>query len=657
MKRRLAGVGMERRAEHDHVRAEHTGDREMEQGMAGVRVKRLAPRGPNRCVVHALWSVLGAVLLIALGTPTGAFASARVSPQDRAATDAYLQAQYTYDQSLLANAPASTEAAQGLASRLESECPGVLLGAPHKTLDALFESRPSGPSSPRQMGEERRLERQWTDLQEELLFSLGAAEGEPDRQAALTYAGAVRPLRWSNSAVTVLEHASAGEVEVELAARPAEICTDMTAWVASGYKTVAPVTKQLRRELEALDLPLRRVLRNVAPSLVSDPLKSYEGPREKMLVREIRTLQQRRLSAFKSLEEISARLSVTLGLVSQAETEMRGGPPKGSVEIGHGKTATGASYGVWVEPKKPASHSHRAPCPLSVGVFPSESGGATSQVIEVRGESPHACLARSRPKPPRVQCEDGDLTIEAQTLPLARTVRLHFSDGRQITSRVAIVPAKLGGPAGFYYQVVRGPSPVPVSLTEVDSHGTALRTLGLPRTGKCTEQSGGPVPGSLRTIASGSLPEGPSFSISGERFSIDGRVQFQLSLEVMGNGEGGGSASGIGEDEVLPTKPSPFAIWQSTGCRPHEYAILYGVLSAPRDTVLARSSGGLQPLRRVRIPASLHANGVLAYIALPALPSEVIVRSPTGKTVHAERFAGQAREARETCEGEAEGPA
>jgi hypothetical protein len=48
---------------------------------------------------------------------------------------------------------------------------------------------------------------------------------------------------------------------------------------------------------------------------------------------------------------------------------------------------------------------------------------------------------------------------------------------------------------------------------------------------------------------------------------------------------------------------------------------------------------------------------VLAYIALPAIPGEVIVRSPRGKTVHAERFAGQAREVRETCEGEAEGPA
>jgi len=93
-----------------------------------------------------------------------------------------------------------------------------------------------------------------------------------------------------------------------------------------------------------------------------------------------------------------------------------------------------------------------------------------------------------------------------------------------------------------------------------------------------------------------------------------------------------------------------------TGCQPHEYAILYGVLKAPTDTVLARSSGSLQPLQRVRIPASLHVRGVLAYIALPALPSEVLVRTPTGKTVLTENLANRAREAKETCEGEAEGP-
>jgi hypothetical protein len=93
----------------------------------------------------------------------------------------------------------------------------------------------------------------------------------------------------------------------------------------------------------------------------------------------------------------------------------------------------------------------------------------------------------------------------------------------------------------------------------------------------------------------------------------------------------------------------------TTGCQPHEYTILFGLLRAPADTVLARSPGSLQPFQRVRIPAGLHVGGVLAYIPLSAVPSEVLVRTPAGKTVFTENLARRAREAKETCEGEAEG--
>jgi hypothetical protein len=92
-----------------------------------------------------------------------------------------------------------------------------------------------------------------------------------------------------------------------------------------------------------------------------------------------------------------------------------------------------------------------------------------------------------------------------------------------------------------------------------------------------------------------------------------------------------------------------------TACEPHGYAILYGILKAPGDTVLVRGSGVLEPLRRARIPASLHVRGVLAYIALPAVPEELLVRTPTGKTVFTEKLAARAGEVKETCEGEAEG--
>ena len=46
--------------------------------------------------------------------------------------------------------------------------------------------------------------------------------------------------------------------------------------------------------------------------------------------------------------------------------------------------------------------------------------------------------------------------------------------------------------------------------------------------------------------------------------------------------------------------------------------------------------------------------GVVAYIVLDGMPSEVIVRSPSGETVSSADLRKSAREAREVCEGEAE---
>jgi hypothetical protein len=606
--------------------------------------------------------VLAALFLVVLAAPAGAFAGARVTPRDRAATRAYLQARYAYEQALVADAPASNAAVERFAGSLAGECPGVLAGARHEPLNTLLGSPRRSPS-PRQMGESNRESRQRGALQGELSLALGLRLIEPDRQAALAYARAVGSLRWSNEALTVLERTGAAELEWELQSAPPGVCADMKAWVASGYTTLSPATKTLIREREAVVRPLLRVLRELLAGFPgADPLPSYEGPREQELARKTDGLERELESARKGLVGVVTGLESTLGLISRAETETHEGPPRGSVEIGHGRTAAGGSYTVWLEPKQSGPRSQAAPprCRLSVEITETETSRNGQGVIQsFGGGSSERCLSRSHPEAPSVQCHgEGHLTIEAQTLTRARTVRLHLSDGRQITSRVAIVPEKLGGPAGFYYQVVRGPSPIPVSLTEVDAHGRVLATVRLPRTAKCAKQSLKRLPGGIRTIASGSLPQGPSFSIVGERYSLMGDIHFDLRVEVTAEGEAGGliSSGSIAVGGVPKSKSSPFAPQMKTGCLPHEYAILYGVLKTPADTVLARSSGSLQPLRRVRIPAGLHVHGVLAYVALPAVPSELLVRTPAGKTVFTEKLAGRARELKETCEGEAEGP-
>jgi hypothetical protein len=219
------------------------------------------------------------------------------------------------------------------------------------------------------------------------------------------------------------------------------------------------------------------------------------------------------------------------------------------------------------------------------------------------------------------------------------------------------VPAGLGGPLGFYYQAVRGPSPTPVSLAELDSAGKVLRIVKLPKTERCIREPVKPPPTRTRTVVRGHLPAGASFSIVGERTLGEySQTNFTTEVESEGESTGGGLLSTISAGNALRPR-SPFDRQMQEGCMPSEYAIVFGVLSAPRDTVLVRSGGALRPLTKVRIPGSLHVKGVLAYIALPGVPSEVIVRSPSGESIATERLAGQTREARETCEGEAEGPA
>ncbi len=156
------------------------------------------------------------------------------------------------------------------------------------------------------------------------------------------------------------------------------------------------------------------------------------------------------------------------------------------------------------------------------------------------------------------------------------------------------------------------------------------------------------LPGGLRPLVHGRAPGGgPGFAIIGQHYRFEGHDYFAMNVEITEGGGGGESPFG--------RRPKLFTsnIW--TSCKPHEYAILYGLLKAPRDTVLARVAGKLQPLARVTIPASFHADGVLVYVAAATVPSELLVRTPSGKTLVSESFGRRATEETEQCEGESEG--
>jgi len=209
---------------------------------------------------------------------------------------------------------------------------------------------------------------------------------------------------------------------------------------------------------------------------------------------------------------------------------------------------------------------------------------------------------------------------------------------------------------------VRGPSPVPVSLTERDARGRPLRVLKLRRIVGCSKHPLKYLPGGKHTLVRGHTPQGPSFSIVGERYRLFGRVHTQLKLRT---GEGLASSEEGEEEEPSATdglvesvparRTAPLDSEISAGCHPHEYSIFYGLLKQPRDTVLAKIAGKLVPVLRVHIPSSLHAGGLLVYLASASRPEELLVRAPSGKIVMNEDLGRAAREGRETCEGESEG--
>lgn len=580
-----------------------------------------------------------------------------VSPQDAAATRAYLEAGYAYVQAVVANLPASKAAVEGFASKVGGECAGVLTGAPSG-----FGFVESGPQSARQFAERRREDEQASTLREELGSALDMTLVQPDRQAALALAAAVMPLQWSNPSLTESVHLVIARFKERVEQPTPAVCADMKAWVISGYKTLSAETKEFRSRREVG--PIHRDSRQPIALL----LARYENTGDKALIRKTQQLELRQeIASLSPLETIERQLQRTLGVKEPVAEFVKKEKEARPITIAHGKTAAGEKYVAQLKRRSPHSREAQGGCPLSLSITVT----INIRTNGIRGsEGFEMCISRFDGHAyPSVNCNAGMLTVTANTLPAARSVRLRLSDGYTITSRVLFVPKRLGGPAGFYYQVVRGPSPIPVALAELDAHGRTLRVVALPHVVECTKKPLKYFPGGIRTLVRDTVPGGPTFTIVGERYRFLGHTYFETKLHLeepleapSGSGLLGSIGGGIAYRRIstggsIIFSPRTRALeWQiEEGCKPHPYAILYSILKHPADTVLSRAAGTLTPWKAVPIPASLHAGGVLVYTVLPAPPEELILRAPDGHTISTEKLAPLAKEAAETCEGEAEG--
>jgi hypothetical protein len=596
--------------------------------------------------------------------PASAPAESEIAVENATATHAYLVATNSYDETELSNAPQELAAREAIAARISGECPGILTNAPpHEEVLGFGLVGPGQvgpvsrtPPSARAEGERRRQARQLSELKTELSFALTEPLTQVGRQASAAFAGALTPLRWSNPYVTLLVHTIAAVDREPLEAPVPLVCADMTAWVTSGYKTVAPTTRAIASHTEAL---LKRVFEVVAlgervhAKTSTNFLAPYENASDRALARHAGALNRRLHKTTDTRSAALERLEATVGLPTEKapKAEPRKTKP---VVIARGKTAAGGSF------VAKAERSSRTSGPCSIFVTITESLRPTPGLLEaLSGEGTGRCLSRSHvTAEPTVHCDSGLLTIEANLLAKTRSVQLLLSDGDTITSPAIRVPARLGGPAGLYYQAVRGPTPIPLSLTELDASDSALTVLKLPRVVECTKHPVKHFPGANVLLVHESPPRIPAFTIRGERFRKLGVEHFELKFEasneerLFGSGEGDRVFAG---NVAVPNGDRTLEPETSSGCEPQPYAIIYGLLKAPHDTVLARVSGHLVPLRKVAIPAREHADGVLVYGAFSPLPTELMIRNASGKAVNTSNLAQAARSENESCEGEAEG--
>jgi hypothetical protein len=564
----------------------------------------------------------GAIALLA-AAPAGA-----VTASDRAATDAYLQARYEFEKAVEAATPAATASLLAFTSGVEAECRGVLRGV--EQLEA-----PPRASGPRAAGERARRNDQRVAVSFELTRADIATEAAALAPAEAAFVTAVSTLRWSDPRVAAT---IARELREDLAARAApsgpELCGDLRTWAQSGFRRLAPRT----REFEAQEQGLGEETIEGPP--IESLLRPYVGPAERALIARTEQLGAQRTGTAQTRALLAALEKLRVAVGFKAFDVQRHEPKL----LGRGRTASGATFTVSREAGAAIGRPGcRAELSVEYQFQEHENRGGTFAI----GASGNLCTAgRNAQRRPALACEAGLLTIAQIVAPTVRTVRLRLADGRILTSRVLFIPAGDGGPAELYVQALRAGAAKPVSLTELGRGGAVIASVRIPAHAKCSSRAA-EEPLSVE-LAHGTSPRGTPFTINGTYFAGLGHGSFNLDLSARSHSES--------RSEAFQGSPRKSAFMPSFGgeCPPAEWSIVYGVLEKPGASVAAVTNGGEVKLTTAPIPARLHAGGVLAYGLFPQTPQRLVVRDGAGRAISTEDLSGHARDSREYCEGYAE---
>lgn len=556
-------------------------------------------------------------------------AAISATPKDAAATHAYVTAVYQYDQTLLNNVPASLAAAKGLASSLAHECSGVLSNVPTIANSA----SPTGEGLFRETS-------QASKLVSEATYAITAATAQPDREAFAGFANAVSPLQWSNATVTEAVRRRIVAVQEFFDAAPPNACADMHAWVGDGSRTLPSGTQEfLSRRAAMRERPTEQAEGRTIELL----LAPYESASDTTLVKRAHALvekTQAELTA--SLQGIVERLRVELGLPPL----LGEGTVRGKV-IGRGRTAAGERFQVRLE----SGGSSQPGCGDSVSIESSSRDERGSGAISL-GLGGICLSGRYSGPASSVDCSAGLLTVSAFVPIAARIVTLRLSDGRRVSSPAIHAP---GEREGYYYQAVRGPTPIPVSLIELDSHGRALRVVKLVPVVECTKHPLRYLDGGPRTLVHGSVPGGPAFSIVAERYRFLGKIYFEFKVHVAEAPGTGARGVGSGGTFFGNGERPAFAPEEDFGCEPRFYDIVYGLLKPPSASVVVDAGGVRTRLSNMAVPSYLHAGGVLAYGAFSAPPGDLVVKDVHEHVLSRLSLNPPHGLPFERCEGETEG--
>jgi hypothetical protein len=193
----------------------------------------------------------GPALLLTLGMMLAAApAAAGAGSGDVAATRRYIQADYALVQRASTKIKAAEAALQSVLHHVQVECPNVAANSPQN------------PDS--------------TQLSNELIGALVLSAYHTDVPAGTNFVRAAKGLRWSNRPLTSAVQSYVAKIKVLTTLAPPNVCADVRAWIASGYRTLPASTVRFDEQF----MP-----NWVAIGELPDLLKAYERPDERAILR------------------------------------------------------------------------------------------------------------------------------------------------------------------------------------------------------------------------------------------------------------------------------------------------------------------------------------------------------------------------------------